>query len=323
MVKAMKKTAVSPNDLRGVFPVPPFARKRDQTRTIDWAENARIVSHIHAGGCTRLLYGGNAFLYHITLAEYGELLGWLAQQDDALWMIPSAGPSFGRLIDQAPLLRRYAFPCVMALPSGDPRDAAGLERGLREFSAAAATPLMLYIKDEVNFGADRMAGLDAVARMVADGTCVAIKYAVIRPDPAEDAYLGELLRRVPREVVISGIGERPAIVHLRDWGLPGFTTGSGCVAPNLSQQIFELCLQQQFSAAEPVREKFIPLEDLRDAWGPARVLHAATELAGIANTGAIAPFVSELDETAVARLEPVARTLVKEAQGALMTAATR
>ena len=39
----------------------------------------------------------------------------------------------------------------------------------------------------------------------------------------------------------------------------------------------------------------MPLEDLRDAWGPARVLHHATELAGIAPTGPIPPFVSPLD----------------------------
>jgi dihydrodipicolinate synthase/N-acetylneuraminate lyase len=268
------------------------------------------------------LYGGNAFLYHIPLGEYEELLGWLAEQKDPLWMIPSAGPSFGRLMDQAPILRKYSFPCVMALPSGDPRDAAGLERGLREFASAAATPLMLYLKDEPNFGADKIAGLDAVARMVADGTCVAIKYAVVRQNPAEDNYLAELLRRVPREVVISGIGERPAIVHMRDWGLPGFTTGSGCIAPNLSQDIFELCTRREFAAAEPLREKFIPLEDLRDAWGPARVLHAATELAGIANTGAILPFVSELDGASLERLRPVASELATEAQGALSTAAS-
>ena len=317
----MKKTAVSPNDLRGVFPVPPLARRRDASRTLDWTENARVVSHIAAGGCTRLLYGGNAFLYHISLADYEQLIGWLAQQEDRLWMIPSAGPSFGRLMDQAPILRKYSFPCVMALPSGDPRDAAGLERGLREFASAASTPLMLYLKDEPNFGADKMAGLDAVARMVADGTCVAIKYAVVRQNPSEDSYLAELLRRVPREVVISGIGERPAIVHMRDWGLPGFTTGSGCIAPNLTQEIFELCTQRNFSPAELLREKFIPLEDLRDAWGPARVLHAATELAGIANLGPIAPFVSELDGAAIEQLRPVATELATAAQGALPAAA--
>jgi dihydrodipicolinate synthase/N-acetylneuraminate lyase len=306
----MRTSPIKPADLRGVFPVPPLARKRDAKRTIDWLENDRVVSHIHSGGCTRLLYGGNAFLYHITLAEYDQLLRWLSQQDDALWMIPSAGPSFGRLMDQAALLRKHRFPCVMALPSGDPRDAAGLERGLREFREAAGTPLMLYLKEENNFGSDKDAGLDAVARMVADGTCVAIKYAVVRQNPAEDAYLAGLLKRVPREVVISGIGERPAIVHMRDWSLPGFTTGSGCVAPNLSQTIFELCSSGKFAEAEPIRAKFLPLEDLRDAWGPARVLHAATELADIAAVGAIPPFISELDKSRLEQLQPVARELL-------------
>ena len=35
-------------------------------------------AHIEAGGITRFLYGGNAFLYHITLDEFDVLLGWLA-----------------------------------------------------------------------------------------------------------------------------------------------------------------------------------------------------------------------------------------------------
>jgi dihydrodipicolinate synthase/N-acetylneuraminate lyase len=318
----MKTTPVTHNDLRGVFPVPPLPRKRDAARTIDFAENARVVAHIRAGGCSRMIYGGNAFLYHVTLAEYDSLLAWLASHPDEVWMIPSAGPAYGRLMDQAPLLRKYGFPCVMTLPSGDPRDAAGLERGLREFSDAAATPLMLYLKEEYNFGGDKPAGLDAVARMVADGTCVAIKYAVVRQNPGEDAYLAELLKRVPREVVISGIGERPAIVHMRDWRLPGFTTGSGCVAPNLTQAIFEACSQGLFERAAPIRERFLPLEDLRDAWGPARVLHSAVELAEIAQSGSIAPFISELDNAALDQLRPVAQALAADAQRAVSTAAT-
>jgi dihydrodipicolinate synthase/N-acetylneuraminate lyase len=309
----MKKSSVTPDDLRGVFPVPPLARKADRARSIDFAENARIVAHIRAGGCTRYIYGGNAFLYHITLAEYEQLLDWLVTQDDDLWMIPSAGPSYGRLMDQAKVLHRYGFPCVMALPAGDPRDAGGLERGLREFAEAAATPLMLYLKEESNFGGDKNAGLDAVARMVADKTCVAIKYAVVRGNPAEDPYLTELLKRVPREVVVSGIGERPAIIHMRDWGLPGFTTGSGCIAPNLSQSIFESCSKRSFAEAEQIRAKFLPLEDDRDAWGPARVLHAAVELAGIANTGSIPPFITELDEAQRHRLSPVVQALTHDA----------
>ena len=52
-----------------------------------------------AGGITRFLYGGNAHLYHLPLRHYGVLLDWLSGQPDALWMIPSAGPSFGRALD--------------------------------------------------------------------------------------------------------------------------------------------------------------------------------------------------------------------------------
>src|SRR5215212_604506 len=153
----MRTDTIHPRDLQGVFPVPPLARKPDATRAIDFGENDRILRHMTDGGMTRFLYGGNAFLYHISLAEYEQVLDWLAGAGDELWMIPSAGPSFGRLMDQAAILRRYKFPCVMALPSGDPRDAAGLEHGLREFAEKCGTPLVLYLKDENNFGADKMA----------------------------------------------------------------------------------------------------------------------------------------------------------------------
>ena len=53
----------------------------------------------------------------------------------------------------------------------------------------------------------------------------------------------------------------------------------------------------------------MPLEDLRDAWGPARVLHHATELCGIASTGPIPPFVSALDDDQLQQLAPIARAL--------------
>ena len=126
-------------------------------------------------------------------------------------MIPSVGPDYGRAMDQATLLRGRRFPCAMILPCGDPRDAAGLERGYREIATAADTKLILYLKDEHNFGPNKEAGLDAVARLVDDGVCIGIKYAVVREDPSQDAYLESLLRRVDRRMVISGIGERPAI----------------------------------------------------------------------------------------------------------------
>src|SRR5262252_3688066 len=186
----MKTTAVRPDELRGVLAVPPLAR-RGADRAIDFTENDHVVRHLASGGVTRFLYGGNAFLYHLTLAEYEELLGWLASFGGDQWAIPSVGPSFGRAMDQAARLRRHRFPCAMALPCADPRDAAGLEAGLREIADAAGLGLILYLKDEGNFGPDRDAGLDVVARLVEDGVCVGIKYAVVRGDPTQDPYLDE------------------------------------------------------------------------------------------------------------------------------------
>jgi dihydrodipicolinate synthase/N-acetylneuraminate lyase len=307
----MKTNLISIEDLRGVFAVPPLARRVDSVRSSDFEQNDRIVRHIKSGGITRLIYGGNAFIYHLTLAEYEEMLQWLADLDDELWVIPSIGPSYGRAMDQAKLLANFQFPAVMILPCSDPRDAVGIERGCREIAAAAGAQLILYLKEEINFGNDRLAGLDVVARLVSDGICAAIKYAVVRDDPANDMYLEALLARVDRRIVISGIGERPAVVHLRDWKLPGFTTGSGCIAPHLSQKIRAACASADFDLAQKLREEFLPLEDLRDAWGPARVLHAAVEEAGIARTGAIPPFVSELNDDQLKTLSSVANDLYR------------
>src|SRR5262245_1883647 len=131
----MKTGPVVPEDLRGVFPVPPLARLADAERGLDFTQNDRLLRHMKAGGLTRFLYGGNAFLYHVTLAEYEQLLDWLAGFEGSLWAIPSVGPSFGRALDQAALLRRHRFPCAMALPCADPRDAHGLEAGLREIAS--------------------------------------------------------------------------------------------------------------------------------------------------------------------------------------------
>ncbi|MEW6306536.1 MAG: dihydrodipicolinate synthase family protein [Verrucomicrobiota bacterium] len=306
----MKTGTITEADLRGVFAVPPLARNADRERTLNFTENDRLLRHMAGGGLTRFLYGGNAFLYHISLRDYEQLLDWLAAQSNDWWMIPSAGPSFGRAMDQAPLLRKHRFPVVMTLPCADPRDAAGLEQGLREFADAAETKLILYLKDESNFGANKEAGLDVVGRLVADGLCVWIKYAVVRADPKEDAYLAGLLKRVDRAKVISGIGERPAIVHTRDWGLPGFTTGSGCLAPKLTNAIFAACACQDFAVAEKIRAQFLAHEDLRDAWNPARVLHHSTELAGVANTGPLLPFLSPLSAEQLEKLAPVAKALV-------------
>jgi hypothetical protein len=75
---------VNVDDLRGVFSVPPLARRADPRRSLDFEQNDLIVRHIVSGGVTRFIYGGNAFLYHITLQEYDELIGWMADRSRQL-----------------------------------------------------------------------------------------------------------------------------------------------------------------------------------------------------------------------------------------------
>jgi dihydrodipicolinate synthase/N-acetylneuraminate lyase len=302
-------TPISVEDFAAVFAVPPLPRNADAERTLNFDAAETIARHIEAGGITRYLYGGNAFLYHITLDEYDVLLDWLAGFGPTRWAIPSIGPSFGRAMDQTRLLKRYAFRTVMVLPCNDPRDPRGMERGLRDIADAAGLPLILYLKSEDGFGTNKEAGLDAVGRLVDDGIAIAIKYAVVLDDPARDPYLSGLLRRVDRRRVISGMGERPAVVHMRDFKLPGMTTGSGCIAPQACTAMFDACVAADWRRAEAIRADFMPLEDVRDAWGPARVLHHATELAGIAPTGPIPPYVSRLDDAQLRELATVARAL--------------
>lgn len=315
----MKRSPVTAEDLQGVFAVPPLARE-DGTGRPAADQNDRLRRHVLAGGVTRLLYGGNAFLYHSTMAEYEALIDWMSAAEGDVWMIPALGPSYGRAMDQARLLRRYAFPTAMLLPCSDPRDAAGLERGVREIADVLDRPLVLYLKEETTFGEQRDAGADAVGRLVRDRTCVAIKYAVVRKDPSVDPYLEGLLSRVDRRRVVSGIGERPAVVHMRQWQLPGFTTGSGCIAPRLSSRLFGACRGGDFAAAEEIRRLFLPIEDVRDAEGPARTLHAAVGAAGLAQVGPIPPFVSPLPPEAHTKLEPIARALLAENVRALCEA---
>jgi dihydrodipicolinate synthase/N-acetylneuraminate lyase len=305
----MVSAPIGIGDLAAVFAVPPLPRRADRGRGINFDAAECVARHIEAGGITRYLYGGNAFLYHVTLDEYESLIDWLAGFGHGRWPIPSVGPSYGRAIDQARILKRRAFRAAMLLPCNDPRDARGMEAGVREIADAAGLPLILYLKSEDGFGADKDAGLDAVGRLMDDGTAVAIKYAVVLDDPRRDRYLDGLLRRVDRNRVISGMGERPAIVHLRDFRLPGMTTGSGCIAPRGCTAMFDACRAGQWQLAEDLRSRFMPLEDLRDAWGPARVLHHATELAGIAPTGPIVPYMSPLGAKQLQDVAPVAREL--------------
>jgi len=136
---------------------------------------------------------------------------------------------------------------------------------------------------------------DLERSVIAEGRVASIKYAAVRANPADDPYLSSLIKAVDRKYIVSGIGERPAMVHLRDFGLTGFTSGSVCIAPRGSMRLLHALQAKDYAAAENIRAAFMPLEDCRDATSPIRVVHEAVTLAGIADMGPMLPMLSNLD----------------------------
>ncbi len=300
----MQTSPVTPAELRqSVIAVPPLARTA--AFKFNSAENQKIVRHIEQGGVRILLYGGNANFYHIRLSEYAEILSGLVDVagKDTL-VIPSVGPAYGLMMDQAEILKDFDFPTVMALPHQGITSYDGVETGLRHFAKAFGKPIVLYIKH------DGYLNIENVKRLVDDGLVSFIKYAVVREDTSNDPYLRKLIEVVDPAIIVSGIGEQPVIPHLRDFGLGGFTSGCVCVRPDYSAKMLKAAVAGDWAAAEEIRKKFVGLEDLRNQINPIRVLHDSLALAGIAETGPAVPFLSNLGESDQTRVKAAALALL-------------
>lgn len=272
-----------------VIAVPPLARDADLQ--VHGQQNRRIIGYLEEGGITTLLYGGNAVFYHVAPSEYASLLELLADAaSDETCVIPSVGPSFGMMMDQAAILRDTGFPTVMVLPQQAVATSAGITTGIRSFSEEVEKPIVLYIKH------DRYLEPGQIRELMEDGLVSAIKYAVVRDDPSQDNYLREIIDAVGPDLIVSGIGEQPAIIHMRDFGLTCFTSGCVCVAPHLSMKMLRALQAGDFDKADAIRERFQPLEDLRNHINPIRVLHEAVRLAEIADTGPVLPLLSGLTD---------------------------
>lgn len=298
-------TTLTPQTLTAsVLAVPPLARNAEDF-SLNEVENTKLIRHIEAGGVRTLLYGGNANLYHLPPSELDELLAFLAKVagSDTL-VIPSVGPTFGLMMDQAKVVRRHQFPTVMVLPQVGITTSTGVAEGVRRFVEAAGLPAVLYIKH------DGYIEPEDVKRLAEEKLISGIKYATVRTDPAKDDYLRRLVEQVDRRIIISGVGEQPAIVHLRDFGLGGFTSGCVCVAPKPSAVMLRALHGRDYQRAERIREIFKPLEDLRNAINPIRVLHEAVRLGGIADTGPLMPLLSNLEPEHYAAVREAVRALL-------------
>jgi len=300
----MKTSPVTPADLgASVLAVPPLARHADLTINKD--ANRALIRHIEAGGVTTLMYGGNANFYNIGQYEYAGLLDFLAEAAaPTSWVIPSAGPDYGKLIDQAAVLKTSPFPTAMVLPQTFPSTPAGAEIAIKRFADAYGRKVIVYIKSETYLTPQ------GAANLVNSGCVAAIKYGTVRKDPSQDAFLSQLVELVDRKMIISGIGERPAIVHLRDFGLAGFTSGAVCIGPRGSMALLHALKRRDYAAAEQIRAGYLPLEDQRDAHGPIPVLHEAVTLSGVADMGPILPQLTNLAKEHHAAVAKAAQALL-------------
>jgi dihydrodipicolinate synthase/N-acetylneuraminate lyase len=299
----MRTITVTPEALaKSVIAVPPLAR--DSHGRICKQNNTRIIQHLESVGITTLLYGGNAVFYHLRPSEYATALNVLVENTmiDTL-VIPSVGPSYGMMMDQAEVLKDYPFPTVMILPQKEIADEQGIVAGIRKFVNVFGKPIVLYLKH------DRWLSPQTVQGLVRDGMVSWIKYAVVRDNPAKDEYLDEILSLIPNNILVSGIGEQPAIIHMRDFGMTSFTSGCVCVAPKLSLEMLKAVQTGDFAKAEEIREKFVTLEDLRNGINPIRVLHHAVS-ATIAPTGPMQPMLGELSDEEKARVSQAAAALL-------------
>ena len=300
----MQTRPVTSADLaRSVIAVPPMARDKDLK--FDRAENEKILRHIEAGNVTTMLYGGNANFYHLAPSEYESVLGQLAEiaAPDTL-VIPSAGPSYGVMMDQAAILKGTDYPTVMVLPHQGITTSEGVVAGLRNFAKKAGKPIVLYIKygDYIS--------VEGAKELVEEGLVSWIKYAIVREDTANDPFLTQLVDAVDPALIVSGIGEQPVIEHLVDFGVNGFTAGCVCVRPDLSDQLLKAVQAGDLDRAREIQTIFKPLENLRNRINPIRVLHEAVRLAGIAETGPALPLLSGITAEQADEVKAAALTLL-------------
>ena len=300
----MKTGALTRDELAGsVVAVPPLCRGVDGR--INRGENGKLIRHLEGGGVRHLLYGGNANVYHMPLSEYAEFLDVVAgEAGDETAVVPAVGPAWGMMMDQAKELKGRGFASVMVLPHQGITSDEGVATGIRRFAEALGEPVVVYLKYE---GYLDVAG---VKGLVEDGVVSWIKYAVVRDDPRVDGYLSELVEVIDPGMMISGIGEQPAIVHMRDFGCLGYTSGCVCVAPGLSTAMLRAVRAGDFEEAERIRGVFEGLEDLRNDINPIRVLHDAVGLAGVAETGPLMPLLSNLGERDLGRVKEAAVALL-------------
>jgi len=299
----MKTTPVTAAELSGtLMSVPPLARNPDLS--LNEPANRRLLTHLEAAGITNHLYGGNANFYGLSLRQYEEALDMLAEVGgETSWIIPSIGPDYGKMTDQAAIAKGTRFPTFITLPQAFGTTPAGVDKAMRELVQTLGRPIVLYLKTEAYLTPD------LTARLVDEGHVCGIKYGVNRPDSSVDPLLAELVKGIDRDRLII-VGERPAVAQHRTFGLGSMMSGSAALAPAASVAMFGALKRGDYATADAIWAAVEPIEDLRDAIGPIPVLHDALTLTGIAEMGPLLPLVANLADEHKPAVEKAARALI-------------
>ena len=133
---------------------------------------------------------------------------------------------------------------------------------------------------------------------------------MVRADTGQDPYLKEMIERISSARIVSGMGERPVLSHIGDWGLTSFTTGSGCLAPRACMDLLRALKAGDRARAQGLYDAFMPLETLRDNVSLIRVLHDAVSWSGLADMGAQLPLLSATPAAMRVPVEAAARSLL-------------
>lgn len=274
----MRHTAEIKRLSQSVLAVPPLAIASDGD--LDLRANAEIIGHLESAGVSTLVYGGNALAHHWAVSKYQDWIDRLANLvAPTSWFIPSVGADAGKVMDQAHALQSRDHPVALLLPVIPPMSTDGLAELMRAFHRVSGVSLLVYIKT------DNFIPASALAQLVSEGVVFGVKYAVPRRRGENDPYLDAIVLAIGADRVISGFGERPAVPHLLDAGLAGYTSGSVCIAPALSSALLLALKDGDRERAGELLELFLPLERLREEIHEIWVLHDAVELCGVARTG--------------------------------------
>lgn len=300
----MTQPVLTPADYaRSVVAVPPIAMTQDGDVSV--AANRAIMSHIASGGITTALYGGNANIYHFGAKLFRRSLDVIMNNRPAgLEILYSAGPDFGKAMDQADDIRSAGLRNLMLLPMAFPADSRGVTEGARRLSSKLGFGLVLYVKR------DNYIDPDALGRLVEDGAVSFVKYAVERPDASQDSYLDRLVAAAGSDRIASGMGETPIHDHIGSRKLATYTSGAVCIAPAAANELLALYRAGDLSQARALSQPFLDFERIRARIGATSVLHDGMGIANIADCGPLTPLVSNIDDRERQLITPSVQSLV-------------